>query len=140
MHQKDEDHLIPGPGLTVALHSAVLLTHGLDPDQDPGLTLFPPVGPALVHVPMAALIPVPIIPDAMDAVMDALAQGPALVRGLMGSGAQGRHGPLPPTGEEAGREQRLQHHTGHGLVRQVATEAAARVDESPRHGIWYRMS
>ncbi len=124
-----------GPGHTVALHSAVLLTHALGqdldpgPEQDPGLTLFPPVDPAPVHVPMAGLIPAPLILVAMDAVMDDHVRGPALVQGLTGIGALAHHVLLCPTGEEAGRELKEQVPTGlgHGLAPLVVTGAAALV-------------
>lgn len=141
MHQRDEDHLIRDPAHTVALHSAVL-TLALDPDldQDPGLTLIPPVDP--VHAPMADLIPVPLIPDAMDAVMDAHGQGPALVQDLTGIGALAHHGLRPPTGQEAGREEKQQDPTGlgHGLapLALVASGAAAPVDENRLLGSSHR--
>lgn len=134
MHQRDEDRLIPGPGPTVALHSAVLLTLAPDPDldpgQDPGLTLTPPVGPAPVHAPMAALFPALLILDATDAVTDAQGRGPALVQGLMGIGVLAHRGLLRPTGREAGREQREPDHTGLGPAPLVVSGAAAPVDES----------
>lgn len=98
-----------GPGHTVARHSAVLTLvrdpdQGLDQDRDPGPTLIPPVDPALVRAPMAALIPTPLILGAMDVVMDAHGQGPVLVQGLMGIGALAHHALLLLTGEELGRE------------------------------------
>lgn len=135
MHQRDEDRLIPGPGHTVVLRSAVLtlvLDPDLDREQDPDLTLFPPVDPAPVHAPMAGLIPAPLIQDAMDAVMDARGQGPAPVRGLMDIGALARHGLLLLTAEEPGREQKEQDPTGlgHGPAPLVATGAAVLEDES----------
>lgn len=134
-----------GPVHTVALHSAVLilvLDQDLDPDQDPGLTLIPPADPAPVRAPMAGLIPAPLILDAMDAVMDAHGQGPALVQGLMGIGALDHHGLLPPTGEQVGREQKEQDPTGlgHGLAPLVATGAAAQMDESHLLGSWHHMN
>lgn len=136
MRQRDEDHLIPGPGHTVALHSAAPLTLALDQDQglgpDPGRTLTPPAGPAPGHVPMADLIPAPLTLDAMDGVMAAHDQGPALVQGLMATGGLAHHGLLPPSGQEAGRELKQQDPTGlgHGLAPLVATGAVAPVDES----------
>lgn len=135
-----------GPDHTVVLHSAVLLIlaldQDLDPDQDPGLTLFPLVDPAPVHAPMVGLIPAPLILDAMDAVTDGQGQGPALVQGLMDIGALAHRGLLPPTGQEAGREQKQQDPIGlgHGLARLVATGAAALVDESHLLGSYHRMS
>lgn len=136
MHQRGEDRLIPGPGHTAALRSAALLTldlgpdQDLDPDQDPGLTLIPPADP--VHALMAGLIPVLLILDAMDAVMDAHERGPARVPGLTVIGALAHHALLRPSGEEAGRERKQQDPTGlgHGLAPQAATGAAAPVDES----------
>lgn len=91
---------------------------------------------------MAGLILAPLILDAMDAVMDAHGQGPALVQGLLGIGALAHHGLLPPTDQEAGREQKEQDPTGpgHGLAPLVPTGAAALVDESHLLGSYHRMT
>lgn len=144
MHQRDGDRLIQDPGHTVALHSADLLTLALDPDQDPGLILIPPVDPAPVHAPMAGLIHAPLILDVMDVVMDAHGQGPALVQGLTGIDALARHVLLPPTGQEPGREPKEQDPTGlgQGLVplALVASGAAALVDESHLLGSYHHMN
>lgn len=145
MHQRDEDHLTPGLGHTVALLSAVLLTlvldrdrgQDLDHDQDPGLTLSLPVDPGPIHAPMADLIPVPLILDVMDAAMDAHEQGLAPVQGLTGTGAPAHHALLLPIGEEAGREQKEEEDPtgqGHDLAPLVASGAAALVDESHQLG------
>lgn len=110
MHQRDEDHRIQDPGPTAALHSAALLT--LARDQDPGLTLILPVDP--VHAPMAGLIPARLILDAMGAATDD--HGPVPGQGLMGTVVLAHRGLLIPTGQEAGREQKEQDPTGHGLA------------------------
>lgn len=145
MHQRDDDHHIQDPGHTVVLHSAALLILALDPD--PGLTLILPVDP--VHAPMAGLIPAPLILDAMAAVMDDRGQGPVPVQGLMGIVGLAHRGLLPPTGQEAGREQKDQHLIGHGLplplalalaLALVASGPAALVDESRLLGISHRMN
>lgn len=144
MHQRDGDRLIQDPGHTVALHLAVLLILALDPDQDLGPILIPLVDPAPVHAPMAGLIPAPLILDEMDVVMDAHGQGPALAQGLTGIGGLARHVLLPPTAQEAGREQKEQDPTGldHGLVplALVASGAAALVDESRLLGSYHHMN
>lgn len=125
-----------GPGRSVALHSAVLLTLALDQDLDldqdpcPDLTLIPPVDPA--HVLTAGLILVHLILDVMGAVMDAHGQGPVLVQGLMVIAGLVHHDLLYPTAVDPGKEQKEQDHTGrgHDLVLLVATGAVALVGES----------
>lgn len=106
MHQRDGDHLIPGPGHIVAHHSAALRTLVLDQDLDldQGPTLIHPAGLAPDHVPMAGLILVPLILDAMDAVMGAHGQGPVPGQGLMDTGALALHGLLRPSEQQAGKE------------------------------------
>lgn len=137
MHQRDEDHHIPGHGHTVAPHSAVL-TPVLDPDQDPdqdlGLTPILPVGPGPAHAPMVGRIPAPLILDVMDAVMDDHGLGPVLVQGLMGIGALAHHDRLHLTGEVVGREQKDLDPdlTGldRGLAPPVASVVVVLVDEN----------
>lgn len=146
MHQREESDLTPGPGHTVDLHLAALLTRApgpdrdLDPDRDPGLTLIHRADPALVHDPMAGPILARLIPDVTDAVMDAHGQGPALVRGLMGTVALAHHDHLPPTGEEAGRAQKGLTGLGHDLAPLGRTGAVALADESYLHASYHHMN
>lgn len=136
--------LLPGPGHTVDLHLAALLTRALDPDRDldpdpdPGLTLIHRADPALVHDPMAGPILARLIPDVTDAVMDG--HGPDLVRGLMGTVALAHHDLLPPTGEEAGRGPKGLTGLGHDLAPLGHTGAAALVDESYLHASYHHMN
>lgn len=146
MHQREEGDLTPGPGHTVDLRLAALLTRALgpgrdlDPDLDPGLTLIHRAAPAPVHVPMADPILARLIPDVTDAVMDAHGQGPDLVRGLMGTVALAHHDLLPPTGEEAGRGQKGLTGQGHDLAPLEHTGAAALADESYLHASYHHMN
>lgn len=91
---------------------------------------------------MAGHIPAPLILDAMDAVMDAHGPDPDLVRGLMGIGALAHHGLLPRTGEEAGREEKVEGPTGlgHGLDLLVASGVTVLVEENHFPGNWGHMN
>lgn len=136
MHQRDEDGLIPGRGLTVALHSVDLhtLDLDLDPDQDPGpgLTLTPRVDPAPDLAPVAGHILAPPFLDGMGVVTDAHGQDPALVQDRMGTGAQDHPGLLSLIEEEAGKQVMVDYPTSLelGLAPLVAFGAVAQVAES----------
>lgn len=89
---------------------------------------------------MAGPILARLIPDVTDAVMDAHGQGPALVRGLMGTVALAHHDHLPPTGEEAGKVQKGLTGLGHDLAPLGHTGAVALADESYLHASYHHMN
>lgn len=91
---------------------------------------------------MVDLIPARLILDAMDAVLDVRGQGPALVQGLMVTGALARHVLLSPTGQVVGTVQKVPDPIGqghdHALL--VAIGAVALVGESHLLGNCCRMT
>lgn len=105
-----------GQGPIVGLPLAALIVvqdHG--PDQ--GLTLILPADPGPVLAPMIDLIPVRHILGAMGVATDALGLGRDPVPGLTATGVPLRHGPLSPTGEVVGREEKERGPTGRGQDR-----------------------
>lgn len=114
----------------------VVRDHG--PDQ--GLTLTLPVDPALVLAPMIDLIPARHILGAMGVVTDALGLGHDPVRGLMDTGAPLHHGPLSPTGEVVGREQKERGLSGQDLDHLGPSGATPQMGENHRRVILDRMS
>lgn len=120
-----------GQGPIVGLPLAALIVvpdHG--PDQ--GLTLILPADPGLVLAPMIDLIPVRHIPGATGVATDALGLGRGPVPGRTDTGAPLRHGPLSPTGEAVGREEKERGPTGQGQDRGPlgASGAAPQTGES----------
>lgn len=99
----------PIVGLPLA---ALIVVQDHGPDQ--GLTLTLPADPALVLAPMIDLILARRILGAMGVATGALGLGRDPVQGLMDTGAPLHHGPLSPTGEVVGREQKEQGLTGQG--------------------------
>lgn len=123
-----------GQGHIVDLLLAALIVvqdHG--PDQ--GLTRILPADPALVLAPMIDLTLAPHILDATAVVTDALGPGPDPGRGLMDTGVLLHHGPLSPTGQVVGREEKEQDLTGqgHDLGHLGPTGAAPQMGENHHH-------
>lgn len=124
-----QDHIV---GLPLA---ALIVVQDHGPDQ--GLTLILPADPGLVLAPMIDLIPVRHILGAMGVATDALGLGHDPVRGLMDTGAPLHHGPLSPTGEVVGREQKERGPTGRGQDRDPPgpSGAAPQMGENHLHVI-----
>lgn len=125
-----------GQDPTVALPLAALIVVQ-DPDPDQGLTLILPADPAPVLAPMIDLILARHILGATGVATDALELGRGPVRGLMDTGAPLHHGPLSPTGEVVGREEKERGPTGQGqdLDHLGATGAAPQMGENHPHVI-----
>lgn len=127
----------PIVGLPLA---ALIVVQDHGPDQ--GLTLILPVDPALVLAPMIDLILARHILGAMGVVTDAPGLGHDPVRGLMDTGAPLHHGPLSPTVEVVGREEKERGLTGQGqdLDHLRTTGAAPQMGENHLHVILDHMS